>query len=130
MDVQSLWCIIYWCSWTTPYLPQRSVNFRVNIWSHRFSQNTNKKLSGFLPCVVRAEILTVFCSYFVRNDDFINSFWNQLTFSKAIEVSILGNNVIYYNPSPAVFKVLVHTYIPVYHLWIYFRLWTKFWLFA
>jgi hypothetical protein len=38
-------------------------------------------LSGFLPCVVRAEILTIFCSYFGRNDDFIDSFWNWLTFS-------------------------------------------------
>ena len=54
----------------------------MNLWSHHFSQNTNKKLSGFLPCVVRAEILTIFCSYFGRNDDFINSFWNWLTFSK------------------------------------------------
>ena len=26
------------------------------------------------PCVVRAEILTIFCSYFGRNDDFINLF--------------------------------------------------------
>ena len=45
----------------------------ISEWSHRFSQNTNEKLSGFLPCVVRAEI---FRSYFGRNDDFINSFWN------------------------------------------------------
>ena len=28
-----------------------------------------------------AEILTIFGSYFGRNDDFINSFWNLLTFS-------------------------------------------------
>ena len=40
-----------------------------------------KKLSGFLPCVVRAEVLTIFCSYFGRNDDFMNSFGNLLTFS-------------------------------------------------
>ena len=52
----------------------------MNLWSHRFSQNMNKKLTGFLPCVVRAEILTMFCSYFGRNDDFINPFWNWLTF--------------------------------------------------
>ena len=26
------------------------------------------------------EILTNFCSYFGRNDDFINSFWNLLAF--------------------------------------------------
>ena len=30
--------------------------------------------------LVRAEILTIFCSYFGRNDDFIDSFWNQLSF--------------------------------------------------
>ena len=39
-----------------------------------------------LYCTVphyRAEILTIFCSYFGRNDDFINSFWNLLTFRKA-----------------------------------------------
>ena len=32
----------------------------MNLWSHCFSQNTNKKLSGFPPCLVRAEILTIF----------------------------------------------------------------------
>ena len=55
----------------------------MNLWSHRFSQNTNKKLSGFLSFVVRAEILTIFCSYFGRKDDFINTFWILLTFKKA-----------------------------------------------
>ena len=44
------------------------------------SQNTKETLSRFLPCVVRAEILTIFCSYFGRNDDFINLFWDLLTF--------------------------------------------------
>ena len=41
--------------------------------------NTNEKLSAFLPYVGRAEILTIFCSYFGKNNDFINSFWNWLT---------------------------------------------------
>ena len=59
----------------------RSLKFRMNLWSHSFSQNTNEKLSGFLPCKVRVKILTIFCSYFGRNDDFIKSYWNQLTFS-------------------------------------------------
>ena len=54
----------------------------MNLWNHCFSQNTNKKLSGFLPCVMRAEILTIYCSYFGRNDDFIYLFWNLLTFSE------------------------------------------------
>jgi len=40
-----------------------------------------KKLSGFLPSLHRAEILTIFCSYFGRNDGFISPFWNWLTFS-------------------------------------------------
>ena len=104
----------------------------MNLWSHRFSQNTNETLSGSLPCVkvskswkqimmslilpknkrntprivslvsfirfleesgtskfafeiywplLRAEILTMFCSYFGRNNDSINSFWNELTFT-------------------------------------------------
>ena len=38
----------------------------------------------FLPCTVphyMAEILTIFGSYFGRNNDFINSFWNLLAFS-------------------------------------------------
>ena len=64
-----------------------SVNFRMNLWSHCFSQNMNEKLSGFLPCIVRAEILAIFCSYFGRNDDFINSFWNCLTFKAPQELS-------------------------------------------
>ena len=42
----------------------------------------NKKLSGFLAYTHKAEILTIFCLYFGRNDD-INSFWNLLTFSAA-----------------------------------------------
>ena len=53
----------------------------MNLWSHRVSQNTNKKLSTFLPSLHRAEILTIFCSYFGKNDDFMNPFWNYLTFS-------------------------------------------------
>ena len=43
------------------------VNFRMNLWSHRFSQNTDKKLSKFLPSLHRAEILTIFHSNFGRN---------------------------------------------------------------
>ena len=35
------------------------------------------------PSLQVAEILTIFCSYFGRNDGFINSFWNLLTFSSA-----------------------------------------------
>ena len=34
------------------FLFERSLNFRINLWNHHFSQNMNKKLSGFLPCSV------------------------------------------------------------------------------
>ena len=37
---------------------------------------------------MRAEILTFFCSYFGRNDDFINSFWNLLTFRESSHVQL------------------------------------------
>ena len=47
-------------------------NFRMNLRNHRFSKNTNKKLSRFLPSLHRADILTI--SYFGRNNYFINSF--------------------------------------------------------
>ena len=52
--------------------------FQNEFMKHRLSQNTDKKL----PSLHRAKILTIFRSYFGRNDDFINSFWNCLTFSK------------------------------------------------
>ena len=68
----------------------------MNLWGHRFSQNTNKKLSRFLPSPHRAEILTIFCSYFGRNNDFINSFWNWLTFNVLPTlVPIIVSNYIY-----------------------------------
>ena len=54
----------------------------MNLWSQHFSQNTNVKLSGFLPLQHRAEIMTIFRLYFGRNDDFINSFWKWLTFTR------------------------------------------------
>ena len=41
----------------------------------------NNCIQGFLPSLHRAEILTIFRLYFGRNDDFIKSFWNWLTFS-------------------------------------------------
>ena len=58
----------------------------MNLWSHRFSQNTNKKMSRFLPSLHRAEILTNFRLYFRRNNDFMNSFWNCLIFSNSIKL--------------------------------------------
>ena len=49
----------------------------MNLRSYRFSQNTNTNFSRFLPSLQRADILTMFCSYFGRDDDFINSFWKN-----------------------------------------------------
>ena len=58
-----------------------SVNFRMNLWSHRFFQNMNKKLLRFLPSLpTQSRNPEIFCSYLGRNDDFINSLWNLLTF--------------------------------------------------
>ena len=83
----SSWPRCYWMipSWyshgnltpRTRFARTRSVNFSLDLWSHRFSQNTNKE---FLPSLHRPEILTIFSSYFGRNDDFIKSSWNCLTF--------------------------------------------------
>ena len=73
----------------------------MNLWGHRFSQNTNQKLQGFLPyqtnkdrstflviffgynpCLFGwAEILVILGLHFGRNDDLINSFIIYLTFN-------------------------------------------------
>ena len=42
---------------------------------------SSKKSSKFLPSVHRVEILAIFCLYLGRKDDFINLFWNILTFT-------------------------------------------------
>ena len=41
-----------------------------------------------LSVLARAEILKIFCSYFGRNDDFINLFWDLLTFSKLTRIFV------------------------------------------
>ena len=46
-----------------------------------------------MPCIVaqyRTEILTTLGSYFGRNNDFLNSFWNLLTFKDASELNLLN----------------------------------------
>ena len=76
----------------------------MDLWSHCFSQNMDQKMQGFLPCCVaqyRAEIITIFSSYFGRNDNFINSFWNLLTFkgkknSWSIVITIKTRNCFTY----------------------------------
>ena len=62
-------------------------------WSHCFSKNMNQILLGF--CSVRAEILTIFGSYFGRNDDFINSFCNLLTFRRGRNSHFKRNTIKY-----------------------------------
>ena len=81
----------------------------MNLWCHCFSQNANQKFREFLPyqtnkhrsqkklptltkksppkkccdpCLFgKAEILVIFGLHFGRNNDLINSFWIQLTFT-------------------------------------------------
>ena len=63
----------------------------MNLWSHRFSQKISQ---DFCPHYT-TEILPIFCLYFGRNDDFINSFWNCLTFTmyrKSNHIFVLPNN--------------------------------------
>ena len=52
-----------------------------------------KNCQDFCPhytAVHRAEIRTIFRSYFGRNDDFINSFWNLLTFTMVPQVELFS----------------------------------------
>ena len=55
------------------------------------------ELQGFLLCSVAhywAEILTIFRSYFGRNDDFKNSFWNLLTLKGWFIVKLWSQGLI------------------------------------
>ena len=78
---------------------EKSVKFWMNLWGHRFSQNANQKLQGFLPyqtnkdCCPKklpkltkkmgygpclfgtAEILVIFGLHFERSDYLLNSSW-------------------------------------------------------
>ena len=71
----------------------------MSLWSHRFSQSLNQILYVRISALYtvphyRAEILTIFGSYFGRNDDFIISFWKLLTFSN---IQVLTSNKIGWN---------------------------------
>ena len=79
---------------------------------YRFSQNMNKKLSRFLPSLYKAEILTIFCSYFVRNEDFINKFWDYLTFS-CIPPSLLFRYVFFGGIPSQYYYILLITQAPL-----------------
>ena len=96
----------------------------MNLWGHRFSKNANQKLQGFLPyqtnkdcsqknclhspenhqkkcydpCLYgRAEIFVIFGLHFGRNDDFINSFSNELTFSNNRLFLIIGKSFVFFS---------------------------------
>ena len=78
--------IIDWSSWKDHMFAKvflaRSINFRKKRWSHCFSKNVNQKLE-FCPVVWHStgqKSVQFLGSCFGRNDDFINSFWNLLTF--------------------------------------------------
>ena len=45
-------------------LVEKTVNFRMNLWSHGFFQNMNKKCEDFCPAVCRKEVLTIFSPIF------------------------------------------------------------------
>ena len=69
----------------------------MNLWSHHFSQNGT----------IRAEILTIFGSYFGRNHDFINSFWNLLTFSSMTLISMWCILFIRLNTQTWIYAILI-----------------------
>ena len=52
-----------------------------------------KNCQDFCPHYT-AEILTIFRSYFGRNDDFINSFWNSLTFTTKVRFKYISGFVM------------------------------------
>ena len=64
----------------------RLIFLKVSKFQNEFTKSSflpkyeQKNCQDFFPVYCRAEILTIFRSYFGRNDDFINSFWNLLTF--------------------------------------------------
>ena len=57
----------------------------MNIWNHQFSKNEPKNLKDSCPEVHRAEILQIFWVIFWKIDDFIYSFWLNLTFSISLK---------------------------------------------
>ena len=84
------WILFIYC--VPGFRPTSMPQGRRKVWKSGGGEGTCKgqtisewiyevKLSRFLPSLHRAEILTIFCLYFGRNDDFMNSFWNCLTFS-------------------------------------------------
>ena len=80
-----------WNSTTETHLLHRGAfcqfPFRWIYYCHSSSKSTGKETGKTQNSAVvyRADILTIFRSYFGRNDDFINSFWSLLTFTHIFE---------------------------------------------
>ena len=58
------------------------------------SEVRTKNCQDFCSHYTRAEILAIFCLYFGKNDDFINSFWQQLTFIPTKDFGILSFKMV------------------------------------
>ena len=56
-----------------------------------FLPKYEQKIVKISALTTQGRILKKFCSYFGRNDDFINSFWNCLTFSFPSEYTVQSN---------------------------------------
>ena len=73
--------MVFWFQNCSDHLWEKYV-LKVSKFQNEFLKSSF--LPKYEPKIVkhyRAEILTIFGSYFGRNDDFINWFWNLLTFS-------------------------------------------------
>ena len=67
----------------------------MNWWNHSFSQNKYEKLSGFLPCVVRAEILTIFCSYVFWEKWWLHKFILKITDLYLLQTFVTSTYIIF-----------------------------------
>ena len=82
--------VIHWRNYFTKGVFELWTKYRFFIKVRQFQNEFMKtsflpkyehKIVKFLASLHRAEIVTNFCLYIGRKDDFINSFWNCLTFS-------------------------------------------------
>ena len=67
----------------------------MNWWNHSFSQNKYEKLSEFLPCVVRAEILTIFCSYVFWEKWWLHKFILKITDLYLLQTFVTSTYIIF-----------------------------------
>ena len=73
-------------------------------------QNEFMKSSFCSVAQYRAEILTIFGSYFGRNDDFINLFWNLLTFKRKKKLKGLSFVCMWWSFIHGFDKLIICTY--------------------